>query len=265
MSPSPTATSTPFRRTPRPSGAIRSRDRGDGAAAAATAELTAAAAAETATTTTAVMEPVTSATPGAATEPATTTEPAATATPGATSVSGDSGKADPKKPMIALTFDDGPSKYTAKVLDALNKSGGRATFCMVGNRIGDNAKTAKLVAEQGSEVIGHSWDHKQLTKLSAAAIKAELVKTNDAIEAATGSRSKLYRPPYGSVNDSVKKISKELGLSMINWSVDTLDWKSRNADTVYKNIMADAKDGSIVLCHDLYESTLKAVERAIPA
>ena len=73
------------------------------------------------------------------------------------------------------------------------------------------------------------------------------------------------RPPYGSCNDQVKANAGELGIALINWSVDTLDWKYKNADTVYQAVMDGAKDGAIILCHDLHKTTVDAMEQAIPA
>ncbi|MDR3304960.1 MAG: polysaccharide deacetylase family protein [Clostridiales Family XIII bacterium] len=172
--------------------------------------------------------------------------------------------ADPSKPMLALTFDDGPSPYTAQILDVLTKYGGNGTFCVVGNRVESFSDTARLITAQGSQIMGHSWDHKQLTKLSNEEIISELNETIRVINDATGVSPVMYRPPYGAVNDTLKAVSKDLGLSLVNWSVDTRDWESRNADAVYANIMKDARNGSIILCHDLYESTANAVARAIP-
>ncbi|MDR3225739.1 MAG: polysaccharide deacetylase family protein, partial [Clostridiales Family XIII bacterium] len=162
------------------------------------------------------------------------------------------------------TFDDGPSKYTEQILDLLSESSGKATFCVIGNRVENFEDVLRKINEQGSQIIGHSWDHKQLTKLTEEEIRKELQETNASIHDAAGVEPKMYRPPYGAADDAVKSISKELGLSLINWSVDTEDWKSKNADAIYENIMKDAKDGSIILCHDLYESTAKAMKRAIP-
>jgi peptidoglycan/xylan/chitin deacetylase (PgdA/CDA1 family) len=178
--------------------------------------------------------------------------------------SDDSGSIDPSKPMLALTFDDGPSRYTTQILDVLTEYGGNGTFCVVGNRVESFSDTARLITAQGSQIMGHSWDHKQLTKLSEDEIISELRETIRVINDATGISPVMYRPPYGAVNDTLKAVSKDLGLSLVNWSVDTRDWESRNADAVYANIMKDARDGSIILCHDLYESTANAVARAIP-
>jgi peptidoglycan/xylan/chitin deacetylase (PgdA/CDA1 family) len=174
-------------------------------------------------------------------------------------------KIDPSKPMIALTFDDGPSKHTKTILAMLAANGGAATFFPVGSRVETYADTLRQAVSQGCEVSGHSWDHANLTKLSSDSIKKQLNRTNDAVFAATGRRSSLYRPPYGSHNSSVRAASKEAGYSLILWSVDPRDWQKRNATTVARAILNDAKDGSIVVCHDIYESTAVAMKEVIPA
>jgi len=173
-------------------------------------------------------------------------------------------KIDPSKPMVALTFDDGPSKYTTKILDLLEKYDAHATFCVIGNLAKGRKDTILREVDLGCEVIGHSWDHRDLTKLSASQVKTQILDTNKVIESITGITPTLYRPPYGAVNNTMKQVSKDLGFSLINWSVDTLDWKSRNADAVYNAVMKDTKDRSIILCHDLYGSTADAMERVIP-
>jgi peptidoglycan/xylan/chitin deacetylase (PgdA/CDA1 family) len=174
-------------------------------------------------------------------------------------------KIDPAKPMIALTFDDGPSKYTLQILKTLKKYNAKATFFVVGNRVSNFKKTIIQENKEGHEVLSHTWDHSNLTKLSSSSIKSQLNKTNKAIEEAIGIVPKSFRPPYGSVNSKVKEAAKDLGMSMILWSVDTNDWKTRNANSTYKHIMNYAKDGSIVLCHDLYAQTADAMELVIPA
>jgi peptidoglycan/xylan/chitin deacetylase (PgdA/CDA1 family) len=166
--------------------------------------------------------------------------------------------------MVALTFDDGPSKFTPRIIDVFNRYGGKATFCVLGNRVDSYKDIVKQAIDQHFEVIGHSWDHKQLTKLTVDEIGAELTATNDAIYAAGGVSPRLYRPPYGAVNDTLKAVSAANGLSLINWSVDTKDWKTKNADAIYSAVMSGVQDGSIVLCHDLYGSTAAAMERVVP-
>ena len=171
---------------------------------------------------------------------------------------------DPKKPMVALTFDDGPSKVTPKILNLLKKYGGKATFCMVGSRVKPYAKVVKRVAKEGHEVASHTWTHSNLTRLSNTQIKNELKRTNSAIKKLTGYDVKMLRAPYGAVNGRVKSVCKSMGMYACNWSVDTLDWKTRNAKKTVKAVTKDVKDGSIILCHDLYTQTGEAMATVIP-
>lgn len=173
-------------------------------------------------------------------------------------------KLDPAKPMIALTFDDGPSKYTGQILTILNKYNARATFFMVGNRVKANTSAAVKVVEQGSEIGSHSWDHKELTKLSDGEISRQITDTSNAIYNATGVRPILLRPPYGSHNSRVAGVCRGQGVSLVNWSVDTMDWSSQNADSVAAEILRSAKPGAVILCHDMYPSTVKAIEKVMP-
>jgi len=171
---------------------------------------------------------------------------------------------DPSLPMVALTFDDGPSKHTAQILDLLEKHNARATFFVIGNLVESRRDTVERAYQLGCEVVGHSWDHRSLTKLSAEEIKTQILNAHAAVEAVTGSAPRMYRPPYGAVNDTVKNVSGEIGFALINWSVDPRDWESRNANAVYAAIMKNVKDRAIILSHDLYGSTADAMERVIP-
>lgn len=171
---------------------------------------------------------------------------------------------DPAKPMIALTFDDGPAQYTEHVVELLRQYGCRATFCMVGNRIKPQKDRARGVAAQGSQIIGHSWDHKNLVALSKKEIKKELKKTNDAIRSVTGEQPTMYRPPYGAINGKVRSVSKKQNLSMFLWSLDTLDWELRNEKKILRKIKKNISDGDIVLLHDIHEKTSLAMDTVIP-
>lgn len=171
---------------------------------------------------------------------------------------------DPTKPMVALTFDDGPGKYTEKLLDILAEHDIKATFFMIGSQIDDYREVVKRMEEDGHEVAGHTWSHRQLTKLSSEEMTDQIMTTRAKIYEVTGADTTLLRPPYGSYNDKVKKVCQDLGVVMVNWSVDTLDWKNKNADKVYNAIMEDVEDGAIVLCHDLYDTTVEAMKRVIP-
>lgn len=170
---------------------------------------------------------------------------------------------NPEGKMLALTFDDGPGAGTQRILKALEGVDGRATFFALGNRVEAHTDAVQQVVAQGSEVATHTWSHKNLTKLSDEQIRTELEKGISAVEQATGIRPRLLRPPYGSVDDRVRKIAGKMELVIANWNIDPEDWKVRNAKSVYQHIMKKAKDGGIVVCHDLYTETAQAIERAV--
>jgi len=171
---------------------------------------------------------------------------------------------DPSKPMLALTFDDGPGIYTNQFLDLFEMYGVRATFCVIGNLVNTQTEALKRAVDMGNEVIGHSWDHKNLAKLTADAVKKQLTDTSDAIEAATGVAVPLFRPPYGESNETMKDVAEELGYSLINWNIDPEDWNTKDPDDVYDLVMAHIKNGAIILSHEIYHSTLIAYQRIIP-
>jgi len=166
--------------------------------------------------------------------------------------------------VLVLSFDDGPGPHTERLLDILAQNKVKATFFVVGYKTDRYKETIKRMAKEGHQVAGHSWNHPKLTAIGGETIKTELRSTNDAIYEITGIRPTFYRAPYGAYNDNVKKISKELGLSLIQWNIDVGDWKYRNADTVYRNIMSMVKDGCVICVHDVHLSTVDAIERAIP-
>ncbi len=176
------------------------------------------------------------------------------------------GKLDPDEPMIALTFDDGPgAKTTPRLLDALEENNARATFFMLGDHMKGSADTIKRMQSLGCDTASHTYDHTQLTSLSGDALKSQFEKSNNNLKDIIGENPSSVRPPYGSYNDTVKSVAKDYGMPIILWSVDTLDWKSKNADAVYNAVMSTVQDGDILLFHDIYDSTIDAVERLIPA
>lgn len=170
-----------------------------------------------------------------------------------------------QQPMVALTFDDGPSKHTARLLDMFASYGGKGTFFVVGNVLENREETLQRMVGEGHEIAGHSWNHRQLTKLSSEELKDQIMTTRAKIYEITGVDPTLLRPPYGSYNNETKEVCAELGVVMANWSLDTLDWKYKDADRIYSTIMKEVKDGDIILCHDLHGTTVDAMERVIPA
>lgn len=174
-------------------------------------------------------------------------------------------KIDPSKPMIALTFDDGPSENTSRILDVLDQYGGKATFCVQGQNVEKNADIVRRAVAGGHEIASHTWNHKRLTEVSASTVRSQLQRTNDIVAEVTGGyQIKVLRPPYGSVNKTVRNICKELDMVIAHWKVDTLDWETRSTSKTYRAIIKGAENGVIVLCHDLYSSTASAIEKAVP-
>lgn len=169
---------------------------------------------------------------------------------------------DPKKKMVALTYDDGPyTQVTNRILDTLEENNGRATFFVVGSRVNTYKDCIKREFALGCEIGNHTYNHTILTSVSASTIKAEIADTNKAVEKITGQAPKIVRTPGGAVNSTVKA---NVNYPMFNWSVDTLDWKYRNSSSVVSSIKSNVRDGSIVLMHDLYGSTASASEEIIP-
>lgn len=168
---------------------------------------------------------------------------------------------DADKPMVALTFDDGPYDVVDKrILKVLEKYDGRATFFVLGNRVSSYKKDLKNIYKQGSQVASHTYSHKNLTELSKKAMKDEVKKANKAIKEIIGVNPRLLRCPYGSTNSLMKET---INMPLIAWNVDSEDWKSRDKDIIYKRCKG-VSDGDIILMHDIYESTADAVEKLVP-
>lgn len=169
---------------------------------------------------------------------------------------------DANAPMVALTFDDGPNPdYTKRIIDVLNANYSRATFFVVGTNAELHPGMLQMISESGSEIGNHSYSHKNFTEIEAAEVEKEIDKVNRAVKKATGEKTTVIRPPYGAFNDDVLSQLKE---PAILWDVDTEDWDSRNAQKIAENILADVKDGDVILMHDIYESTAEAVEIIVP-
>ncbi len=168
---------------------------------------------------------------------------------------------DPDKPMVALTFDDGPyDRVTNRIVRVLAKNDSRATFFVVGNRVERYADTMKNAFQKGNQIATHTFDHGDLSKMKKKQIRRELKRSFRVMKKINGENPTMLRPPYGNVND---KMRQTIQIPMIYWSVDTEDWASRNRDKVLSRCKS-IKDGDIVLMHDLYPSTAAAVEKLVP-
>ena len=153
--------------------------------------------------------------------------------------------------VIALTFDDGPwPSSTDKIVNSLAKLDVQATFFMLGRQVQGAGARAKSVATHGNLVGVHSWNHALMTRRSSAANRADLKRSKNAIAAATGVVPTWFRPPYGATNRSLKSTASKLGLRQVIWTVDTLDWKYRNASSITSRALRGARSGGVVLMHD---------------
>ena len=170
-----------------------------------------------------------------------------------------------ERPMIALTFDDGPSRFTDYILNLLEQHNARATFFVLGYRVEARRDTVLRAVNIGSEIAGHTWSHHSLSKLSCQAIAETIQATSAIIYEVTGVSPRFFRPPYGWLNDNVANISGELGYSVVNWTLDPMDWKYRDAQTIYDTIMNQVEEGAIILLHDIHPTTVAAMELVIPS
>ena len=169
---------------------------------------------------------------------------------------------DPNRPMVALTFDDGPTNYTPQILEVLFRYNSAATFFVVGSRVNNYPQVMRRIVETGSEVANHTWSHPFLTRLSSSQVFNEIESTNRVIHSAVGVTPTLIRPPYGAMNDDV--IAAYPTLQYIMWNIDTSDWSHRNADITTAIIKRYVSDGAIILMHDLVPSTAQSMEVIIP-
>ena len=172
---------------------------------------------------------------------------------------------DPSRPMIALTFDDGPkTSVTSRILDSLQANVGRATFFMLGSNVNANAGVIRRMVDQGCEVANHTHDHKYLTKIGADGIVSQVGSTNQKIQAVCGVSPVLMRPPGGYIDAASLNVLGSMGMPAIMWSIDTRDWQHRNAQRTIDTVLSQVKDGDVILMHDIYSTTADAAVVLIP-
>lgn len=171
-------------------------------------------------------------------------------------------KIDPNLPMVALTFDDGPyDRATIPILDVLKEHNSVATFFVLGNRVTKHREIVQRIIMEGNEIGNHSFNHKQLTTIPSKEIKDQIVRTQNAVIEVAGIEPKIMRPTYGSYDN---KLREQVNMPMILWSIDTEDWKNKNAQKIKEHVLENVRDGDIVLMHDMYISTAEAVEELVP-
>lgn len=167
---------------------------------------------------------------------------------------------DPKKKVVALTFDDGPSKYTKKILKLLRKYHVTATFFVLGNKVTMYENTLKEMLQDGHEIGNHSYNHKLMSTLTEKEIMNQIQQTQSIIKEKLGYTPTSMRPTYGSVNQKIRNI---VNMNIVLWNVDTLDWKLKDPKRIAQRGMK-VKDGDIILMHDSKARTEKALSIMIP-
>lgn len=162
---------------------------------------------------------------------------------------------------IALTFDDGPHKiYTPKLLEGLRKRGVHATFFLIGQNIDGNEDIIRQMKEDGHLIGNHSQNHMQLTREQTKQACDQINRTNEMIERITGETPVYVRPPFGSWSEELEGM---VPMRVVLWSIDPLDWKTQNKNRIVRHIVSHAEDGSIILLHDVYDTSVEAALEVI--
>ena len=167
------------------------------------------------------------------------------------------------KPRIALTFDDGPHPvYTPKLLDGLKERNVKATFFVVGKNIEGREDIIKRMDEEGHLLGNHTYDHVKITGLPEEEACAQITKTSELVKEITGKNTEFVRPPFGAWD---KKLECGFEMFPVLWSIDPLDWTTKNVDAVVQKVLSRAEENSIILLHDYYDSSVEAALKIVDA
>ncbi|MFC4117750.1 polysaccharide deacetylase family protein [Nonomuraea zeae] len=167
--------------------------------------------------------------------------------------------ADCSAGYVGLTYDDGPNAgNTANLLNALASNGLRATMFNTGQNAQNNQALVRAQRDAGMWIGNHSWSHPHLTQLGSAQIQSELQRTQQVIQQATGAAPRLFRPPYGETNATLKSVEQQLGLTEVLWDVDSQDWNGASTAAIVQ-AAGRLQNGQVILMHDQYATTLAAV------
>lgn len=164
-------------------------------------------------------------------------------------------------PLIALTFDDGPRRSTTgALLDGLAQRGVKATFFLVGEMVPGSEDLILRMEEEGHQIGTHSYDHVYLTGLSSADFARQVDRTEDLLTELLGHGGFVLRPPYGRIDAGVERRAHS---ALILWSIDPEDWDDKNTDRIVEHIVSRARDGDIILLHDIYSTSVEAALRVV--
>ena len=176
-------------------------------------------------------------------------------------VDGDITSVTKEAPKIAITFDDGPNSHcTGRLLDGLKKRGVKATFFLIGKNVKENPDLVKRLDEEGHLIGNHTYNHVEITRISDEEAKKEITDTDEAICAITAKHVEYMRPPFGLWQE---ELEQELNVMPVMWSVDPLDWTTKNVDEIVNKVVTEAGENDIILLHDCYDSSVDAALRII--
>ena len=162
---------------------------------------------------------------------------------------------------IALTFDDGPRRATTtKLLDGLRERGASATFFLVGEQIEANRDLVERMKTEGHQVGNHTWSHVQLQGASQEVVSREIKQADDLLREVLGEGTYWLRPPYGKLDEAQKA---QIPVPMVQWSVDSRDWESKNTEKIVETVLAQAEPNNIILMHDIYPTSVEAALKIV--
>ena len=168
--------------------------------------------------------------------------------------------------VIALSFDAAwGNEDTERLIEILDEYGVKTTFFVVGDWAERYPESVRALSEAGHEVMSHSSHHSHFSAMSSDEIASDLSACSDRIAGLTGSAPTLFRCPYGEYDDHVIRAVKDAGMTAVQWSVDSLDWKGLSADDICRRVLKNASSGDIVLFHNAAEHTPEALPRILEA
>lgn len=166
-----------------------------------------------------------------------------------------------ERKIVALTFDDGPSKYTEDLINVLNENNATATFFVIGTNVNRYPETLQFAYESGNEIAVHGYSHTSFSDMTLEEVQNEIDLTRQLVTDCGVECSNLVRPPYGSIDS---EIMTNVDATFILWNVDPEDWKLRDKDAIKAEIIGKINDGDIILFHDLYGPTVEALAEILP-
>ncbi len=163
--------------------------------------------------------------------------------------------------VLYLTFDDGPSAHTGRLLRALRRHNARATFFVIGPYAQSNPATIRRMHAAGHAVANHTWNHPRLTQVPTRQVRWELLRTKKAVGPLMAA---CMRPPYGMVDERVARTSIRAGFQPVLWTAHIEDWAPHSLDWTVRRLRSDTEPGAVILMHDTHSQTVTAVEKMLP-